>query len=62
MVFFSKKSFVGNFRLSFSKILKRNCEEVTELLIISIFQETRINRNEKITIMNILENTLKSVR
>ena len=62
MVFFSKKPFVGNFHLTFSKILKRNCEEVTKVLIISIFQETWINRNEKITIMNILENTLKSVR
>ena len=35
--FFSKKPFVGNFHLTFSKIFKRNCQKGTKLSLVSIF-------------------------
>ena len=65
MVFFSKKSFAGNFHLTFSKTFKRNCQEGTKLLIVSIYKEHEfiVHRSKKkMTMMNILENSLKNVR
>ena len=65
MVFFSKKSFAGNFHSTFSKTFKRSCQEGTRLLTVSIYKEQEfiVHRSKKkITMMNILENSLKNVR
>ena len=49
MVFFSKKPFAGNFHLTFSKTFKRNCQESTKLLIVSIYKEHEfiVHRSKK---------------